>query len=228
MTLPVPPSRMPRGRSRASRRPPAHAVPGAAPRREVLAALMLAQLALAACSGPDPGSLEEQARSGDRKNYVAGDGSIEQVAADRRGGPLELTGTTVDGQQWSRATQGAGRVVVVNVWGSWCPPCVEETPALQRAWAAYQSAAAPVAFVGVNTEESPETGLAFLRKEGVTYPSINDRASGGAPTAALAGKAPATPTTLVLDRQGRIAARVSGPVTEATLRALVDQVVAEA
>jgi thiol-disulfide isomerase/thioredoxin len=125
------------------------------------------------------------------------------------------------------AAQGAGKVVVVNVWGSWCPPCVGETPALQQAWTAYQQAGKPVAFVGVDKMESSESGAAFLSTHGVTYPSINDRASEGAPVVALAGSAPATPSTLVLDRQGRIAARVSGPVTEITLRTLVDAVLAE-
>ena len=62
----------------------------------------------------------------------------------------------------------------------------------------------------------------------MTYPSISDQASQGAPTLALQGKAPATPTTLVLDRQGRVASRVLGPITEVTLRTLVDAVLAEA
>lgn len=186
-------------------------------------ALVLAT-ALAGCTRDD-GSLAASAQGNDR--YVQGSGAIEQVGAASRGTPLVLAGTTVDGGSWSTGADGAGKVVVVNVWGSWCPPCVEETPALQQAWAAYQAAKAPVAFVGLDIMESPERGAAFLRAKGVTYPSINDQASGGAPVVALAGKAPATPTTLVLDRQGRIAARVSGPVTEITLRTLVDAVLAE-
>lgn len=195
----------------------------------VLAGVLAGALAgalLTGCSS-DPNSLDAQLRSGDRKAYVDGGGKIEQLAASGRGAPLVLAGTTVDGGQWSTAEQGRGKVVVVNIWGSWCPPCVEETPALQRAWAAYQSSGKPVAFVGLATHEPPENSLAFLKKAAVTYPSISDQASAGAPTIALAGRAPATPTTLVLDRQGRIAARVSGTVTEATLRSLVDEVVAE-
>lgn len=193
-----------------------------------LACLVVAAAAgLAGCSTPDPNSLDAQSRAGDRKAYVDGGGRIEQLGADRRGAPLGLAGTTLDGGRWSTDEQGRGKVVVVNVWGSWCPPCVEETPALQRAWAAYQAAGKPVVFVGVATHEPAANSLAFVKKSGVTYPSISDQASDGAPTVALAGKAPATPTTLVLDRQGRIAARVSGTVTEITLRNLVDEVVAE-
>jgi thiol-disulfide isomerase/thioredoxin len=185
-----------------------------------LLGLVLA-LVVAGCTS-DPSSVAEQAKSGDRKGYVAGDGTVEQLPAQSRGEPLTLAGATVDGGSWTLAEHGAGKVVVVNVWGSWCPPCVGEMPALQRVWIEHQGAAqAPVAFVGVAVKESPESSLAFIRTNHVTFPSISDRANGGAPMLALAGKAPATPTTLVLDRQGRIAARVSAPVSEATLRALV-------
>ncbi len=198
------------------------------PVRWVAAGLAMgAAVSLAACQS-DPNSLAAQAGSGSRAGYAAGDGSIEQVPPGSRGEALVLVGKTVDGGAWSSTVQGAGKVVVVNVWGSWCPPCVAETPALQGAWAAYEKSGKPVAFVGIDTMESPETGLAFLQAKGVTFPSINDQASQGAPVLALVGKAPATPTTLVLDRQGRVAARVLGPTSEVTVRTLVDTVLAEA
>ena len=172
----------------------------------------------AACSS-DPNSVEEQARSGDRKGYVAGDGSIEQLAVADRGEPVTLSGTTLEGQPWSLADK-AGTVVVVNVWGSWCPPCIEETPALQKAWEKVQADGKRVDFIGLDKLESPETGLAFQKANDVTYPSL--AYDGGVPILSLQGKASATPTTLVLDAQGRIAARVSGPVTTTTLLGLID------
>jgi thiol-disulfide isomerase/thioredoxin len=177
----------------------------------------------AACSS-DPNSVEEQARSGDRKGYVAGDGSIEQLAVSDRGEPVTLTGTTLEGKPWSLADR-AGMVVVVNVWGSWCPPCIEETPALQKAWEKVQADGKRVDFIGLDKLESPETGLAFQKANDVTYPSL--AYDGGVPILSLQGKASATPTTLVLDAQGRIAARVSGPVTTTTLLGLVDDVIDE-
>ena len=183
-------------------------------------------LGVSGCS-TDPNSLEAQARSGNRAGYAAGDGSITQVAAASRGDAIALEGATVDGKQWSRTVDGAGKVVVVNVWGSWCAPCVEETPTLQKVWTAYQAAGKPVAFIGVDIKEPADMGKAFLAAKGVTYPSISDQASESRPMLALAGKTPATPTTLVLDRQGRVAARVLGPVTESTLRALIDDAIAE-
>lgn len=179
---------------------------------------------LGACSS-DPNSIAEQARSGNRKNYVSGDGTIEQVTADKRAAAVELKGTTLEGTPWSIGSDAKGKVVVVNVWGSWCPPCIEETPALQKAWEQVQAKNLEVAFIGIDKMESPQTGLAFQEANKVTYPSL--AYEGGVPLLALQGKATATPTTLVLDRQGRIAARVSGPVSTATLTTLVNDVLAE-
>ena len=139
-------------------------------------------------------------------------------------GWLPLTGTTLEGKPWSLADR-AGTVVVVNVWGSWCPPCIEETPALQKAWEKVQADGKRVDFIGLDKLESPETGLAFQKANDVTYPSL--AYDGGVPILSLQGKASATPTTLVLDAQGRIAARVSGPVTTTTLLGLVDDVIDE-
>ena len=188
-----------------------------------LAAAGSAVTVLAACAG-DPNSVEEQARTGDRKGYVAGDGSIEQLAVSDRGEPVTLSGTTLEGKPWSLADRD-GSVVVVNVWGSWCPPCIEETPALEKAWQKVQAEGKKVVFIGLDKLESAETGLAFLTANKVTYPSL--AYDGGVPILSLQGKASATPTTLVLDAQGRIAARVSGPITTSTLLGLVDDAINE-
>lgn len=176
-----------------------------------------------ACSS-DPNSIAEQAKAGDRKGYVSGDGTIEQLAPDQRGNTVALTGTTLEGEPWTMKGK-EGTVLVVNVWGSWCPPCIEETPDLQKAWEQVQADGLDVQFIGLDKMESPETGLAFQKANKVTYPSL--AYDGGVPILALQGKATATPTTLVLDRAGRIAARVSGPVTTSTVIALVDDVLAE-
>lgn len=176
-----------------------------------------------ACSS-DPNSIAEQAKAGDRKGYVSGDGTIEQLPPDQRGNTVALTGTTLEGEPWSMKGKD-GLVLVVNVWGSWCPPCIEETPDLQEAWEEVQAEQLDVEFVGLDIQEAPESGLAFQKANGVTYPSL--AYDGGVPLLALQGKVQATPTTLVLDRRGRIAARVSGPVSKATLRGLVDDVLAE-
>lgn len=188
------------------------------------AALATASVSAAAACSSDPNSIAEQAKAGDSKNYVAGDGSIETVATGQRGEPVTLSGTTLEGQPWSIADV-AGSVAVVNVWGSWCPPCIEETTDLQSAWKSVQTKKQKVAFIGLDKLESPETGLAYQKANGVTYPSL--AYEGGVPILSLQGKAAATPTTVVLDTQARIAARVSGPVSKSTLLALVADVLAE-
>jgi thiol-disulfide isomerase/thioredoxin len=193
-------------------------------RRLAVAALSGALvLALAGC-GEDPNSLAAQAKAGDRKGYVSGDGRVERIAAGRRGEPVRLSGTTLEGKPWSLADQ-AGKVVVLNVWGSWCGPCVAEAADLQQAWEELSGAGKPVQFMGIDFREDPQRGLAFQNAKGVGYPSLSDES--GVLILALQGKAPTVPTTLVLDRQGRIAARVNGQVSAATLTGLVDDVLAQ-
>jgi thiol-disulfide isomerase/thioredoxin len=176
-----------------------------------------------ACSS-DAGSIAAQARSGDGKGYVSGDGSIERLTPDQRSSPLTLTGTTLRGTPW-KVADAHNQVLVLNVWGQWCGPCVAEMPHLQQVWSRLASSGRPVQFMGVNYRDGVETANAFLRANKITYPSLRD--DGGASLLALRGKANTTPTTLVLDRQGRIAARVSGPVSAATLSGLVNDVLGE-
>jgi thiol-disulfide isomerase/thioredoxin len=138
---------------------------------------------------------------------------------------LALSGTTLDGASWNVA-DAKDKVLVLNVWGQWCGPCVAEMPHLQQVWSQLSAAGKPVQLMGINYRDGVETARAFLRANKITYPSLED--DGGRTLLALRGKANTTPTTLVLDRQGRIAARVSGPVTAATLSGLVNDVLGEA
>jgi thiol-disulfide isomerase/thioredoxin len=180
-------------------------------------------LGLTAC-GADANSIAAQAKSGDGKGFVSGDGSIERVEAGRRSAPLALSGLTLQGTPW-KVADVRGKVLVLNVWGQWCGPCVAEMPHLQQVWSALSAAGKPVQFMGINYRDGVETAKAFLKAGKITYPSLQD--DGGATLLALRGKANTTPTTLILDRQGRLAARVSGPVTAATLSGLVNDVLGE-
>ena len=180
-------------------------------------------LGAAACSS-DANSIAAQAKSGDGKGFVSGDGTIERVAPNQRSTPLTVSGTTLQGVPWTVA-DARGKVLVLNVWGQWCGPCIAEMPHLQQVWSQVAATGEPVQFMGINYRDSVETAKAFLRANKVTYPSLQD--DGGATLLALRGTANTTPTTLVLDRRGRIAARVSGPVTAATLNGLVNDVLGE-
>lgn len=193
---------------------------------KLLAAVSVGALSLgvSACTS-DANSIAAQAKSGDGKGFVSGDGTIERVALDQRPAPLTLNGTTLQGTPW-KVADAVDKVLVLNVWGSWCGPCVAEMPHLQQVWSQVSSAGKPVQFMGINYRDGAETAKAFLRVNKITYPSLAD--DGGRTLLALRGKANTTPTTLVLDRRGRIAARVSGPVTVATLMGLVKDVLGEA
>ena len=192
-------------------------------RLTALLAMLTIGVGVSACSS-DAGSIAAQARSGDGKGFVSGDGTIERLGLDQRLTPLTLSGTTLQGIPW-KVADASDKVLVLNVWGSWCGPCVAEMPHLQEVWAQMSTAGLPVQFMGVNYRDGAETANAFVRANKVTYPSLQD--DGGRTLLALRGKANTTPTTLVLDRRGRIAARVSGPVSAATLTGLVKDVLGE-
>ena len=177
----------------------------------------------AACS--DAGSVSEQAKRGDDKGFIAGDGTIEQLGADQRGAPVQLSGNLLDGTPW-QISQAAGRVLVLNVWGSWCEPCVAEAPVLVAAAKQLTTAHDDVEFLGINVGESPQTGAAGAKALGLPYPSLSDQYRRLGP--ALQNKATATPTTLVLDAQGRVAARILGIADRSVLETLLEDTVAEA
>ena len=189
-------------------------------RGHLLALLAAVAVVLAGCGG-EGSTINDQMRQGDQKGYVAGDGTIQVLAPEERETVITLEGTTLEDEAWSSQAH-LGEVVVVNVWGSWCGPCVEEAPDLEEVATEFAEAGEPVQFIGVNSRDSVPSALAFQQKYDVSYPSLQD--DGGRTRAQLQGLAVATPTTMVLDGQGRLAARVSGPVEASTLRGLVEDV----
>ncbi len=117
-----------------------------------------------------------------------------------------------------------GRVVIVNFWASWCGPCRIEQPDLNAAAALLPPD--EVVIVGVNIEDTEPNALAHLREFAVPYPSLSD------PVNDLAGRfdgigARTIPTTLFLDREGRVAARVLGLTTLGEIVGLADALAVE-
>lgn len=154
------------------------------------------------------------------KGYVDGNGVITQLPAKDRHAVGQVSGTTLDGAHFDLADQ-RGKVVVVNVWGSWCAPCRAEAKTL--AAAAADLTPQGVVFVGINTRDtSKDSARAFDRTYGITYPSIYDPF--GKTLVAFRGTITPTaiPSTIVIDPQGRIAASVLGELTSKTT--LVDLV----
>lgn len=191
-------------------------------RASVALTSVVALLALGACSS-DPNSIAEQARQGDQKGYIAGNGALEQIAVGDRLKPITLEGTTLDGRQWSSTSERGKQVVVVNMWASWCGPCIKEIPDLQKVWTDVQAAGKPVQFMGINFREGPARGAALAQETKMTYPSLTDES--GTLILAFGRQAPVnTPSTLILDREGRVAARANGVVSATTLQGLIDDV----
>jgi len=128
--------------------------------------------------------------------------------AQRQIAPV-LTGISPDGAPLTTAPW-KGHVIVVNFWGSWCTPCRREASQLART--AADTAHLGVHFVGVDIRDNPGAGTAFERQFGITYPSFSDTSNAHA--AEFGPLVPvATPETLVIDAQGRIAALFIGAAT---------------
>ena len=184
----------------------------------LLVPVAAAALALAGCSSGNGSQVSGQ-------NFVAGDQSITVLAPDQRPALGALSGETIDGRTLDLSAE-KGHPLVLNVWGSWCAPCQKEAPALEQA--ARQLEPRGVKFIGINVREggNKDAALAFQRAYGITYPSLFD--AGSTALLALRGAvaANAIPSTVVVDPQGRIGARISGATTTTTLVDVVDDVLA--
>ena len=179
-------------------------------------------LSLAGCTS-DP--LADQFRSGDSKNYIAGDGTVTEFDSTQRPTFLPFTGETESGQMLDSKAL-AGQVVVMNWWYSACAPCRAEAPDLQALSEEFQDQG--VQFVGVNVRDTAETALAFDRKFDISFPSIIDAQSGAVSLAFQGVVSPqAVPTTLVIDKQGKVASRILGRIDPSILKTLIETVVAE-
>ena len=184
-------------------------------RVRILAAAGLLLL-LAACGGGDG---EGEAGS----NYVGASGGITVVkkATDRKEAPI-IKGVGVDGKPLS-SDDFAGKTIVVNVWGSWCPPCRKEAPALQQVSEEYADKG--VQFLGIDVRDNPAAAKAFERRFGVTYPSIDDYDQKTLLGFSDSLPAQGIPTTWIIDSKGRVAVRIFvDGLTAATLSGLIDDV----
>ncbi|MET9442971.1 TlpA disulfide reductase family protein [Streptomyces sp. NPDC006610] len=189
-------------------------------RRAASAAVLLAALAaVSACSEGTNGG-------GGGTNFVAGSDGVDTVEKGERAALPALSGKTVSGGHVDVADH-RGKVVVINVWGSWCPPCRAEAKNFEAVYKDLKDDG--VEFVGINTRDA-STGLAraFEKEFGVTYPSLYD------PTGKLMLRfakgtlnPQAVPSTLVVDREGKIAARTLQALSEKKLREMIAPVLAE-
>lgn len=180
-----------------------------------------AMLAVTSCSG---GAIAANNPVSSGQSFVGGSYNSVYFSPGSRSTAPAIGATTLTGQRFSLAGE-RGSVVVLNFWGSWCSPCRAEAPRL-AALARYFSRD-PVRFVGDDVHDYATAAAAFEHTFGIGYPSLND--PGEQVALAFHNTVPPTaiPSTLVIDRAGKIAARVIGEVSYNGLRALIAKVLAE-
>ncbi|QGN33804.1 TlpA disulfide reductase family protein [Microlunatus sp. Gsoil 973] len=191
--------------------------------RSLTAAAAVIISALLVISGCSTDSAGRDAQTGTENGYVGHDQQLTRVPVAKRvkapviSGPSLTDGKTIDSADY------AGKVLVINVWGSWCPPCRKEAPDLQTA---SDKLGAKAQFIGINSRDPAKAApQAFLRAHKITYPSIYD--PDGSQVVKFDNLPPsAIPSTLVIDEQGRLAVRILGTISTDTLVDIVDDVAA--
>jgi thiol-disulfide isomerase/thioredoxin len=152
------------------------------------------------------------------EDFIAGNGQTSYITpADRIAAP-ELSGMTLLGSKYALPKK---QMAVINVWASWCSPCRAEEPSLAAMAQKYPE----INFLGILTRDNPVNAEAFVRKNKTPYPTLID-------DSVLIGfskslPANAIPTTLVLDKRGLVAGRISGVITIASLTELIEKVKSE-
>jgi thiol-disulfide isomerase/thioredoxin len=165
-----------------------------------LAALLAAAVLLAACTG---GSDAVDQNANGTFKFSGGTQLGKLIPEAKRKPAANFDGKLLDGGAFS-LTSTKGKPVVLNFWGSWCPPCRTELPQFDLLYRNVMKARG-VSFLGIDTKDDKGKGRDFVRTNDISFPSIYDEPG---ETAVRLGKLPATglPFTILLDRQGKVAA----------------------
>ena len=189
--------------------------------RRALTAVLASAALLAGCS---TGADAVDVSNGGQFRFVAATPAGEVIPEAERDSAPDFGGTLLGGGDWTSAELD-GQIAVLNFWGSWCPPCRVETPQFQEVYAEVRDQG--VAFLGLDVKEADEQfAQAFVDSRGIEFPSLYDPAG----EVALAFRdypATAIPSTIVLDREGRVAAVYTGTVSQDDLRAVIDLLLGE-
>jgi thiol-disulfide isomerase/thioredoxin len=175
----------------------------------LIAIAIASALALTGCGG---GS------STPEESFIEGSGAVTFIEVAKRNSAPALSGMTLTGKTF---TFNRGQVAVVNVWASWCSPCRAEIPTLIELSKQYSD----VQFMGILTRDNPATAEAFARRLAIPYPTFIDDSL----LIGFKGTLPANaiPSTVLIDKEGKVAARISGAVTLTSLSKLIRKLEAE-
>jgi thiol-disulfide isomerase/thioredoxin len=184
-----------------------------------ITAALAALLIMASCAriGGD-----EPTRTAGQAGYPDVPRNLTRVPPDQRNELPTVSGPALGSNQTISTQDYRGKVVVINVWGSWCPPCRKEAPDLQAASVETKNVAQ---FIGITSKDyDPAPAEAFVRSFKITYPSIYDPT--GKVLLAFSGELPpsAIPSTMIIDRDGRLAVRVLSEVSKITLVDMINDV----
>ena len=172
-----------------------------------IAALILTSLIFSGCGSGGTSVSEE--------SFVSGDGVVTFVAQENRSLAPEIKGKSLLGDS---IFLEKGKITVINIWASWCSPCRAEAPALQAISDKFPN----TQFIGILTRDSKDSALAFSRRFKIQYPTISDDSillefRNSLPVTAI-------PTTIILDKNKKVAARISGAITIASLSELIKKI----
>ena len=190
------------------------------PARIAMGAAVAALVGLAT-AGCDSGQIAADVPQSSGQSFVGHSYESTFYQVGQRPAAPTVSGTTLTGQRLSLDTY-KGKTVVLNFWGSWCDPCRSEAPALGTL--ARQLQPDGVRFVGVDIRDERDAALAFMQNFNVSYPSLNDPNDQIALEFQSTVPPSAIPTTLIIDRSGRVAARIVGASSYAELKDLVAKV----
>lgn len=184
---------------------------------------LLAVCAGAALGGCSGGAIAASNPASGGQSFVSGSYSTTFYRPGSRPLAPAVAGTALTGQHLSLRSY-RGDVVVLNWWGSWCAPCRREAPALAALSRHFQSS--HVQFLGVDVHDNQSAAEAFMRNFNVGYPSLND--PGGEIALQFRDTLPpgAIPSTVIIDRSGRLAGRIIGGVSYQGLKAVITEVAA--
>jgi thiol-disulfide isomerase/thioredoxin len=184
-----------------------------------IAAVLAATLIVVSCART---GADEPTRSAGQVGYPTMPRNLTRIPPEQRQELPIVSGPALGSNRTISSQDYRGKVVVINVWGSWCPPCRKEAPDLQAASVETKDTAQ---FIGITSKDyDPAPAEAFVRSFQITYPSIYDPS--GKVLLAFAGKLPpsAIPSTMIIDRQGRLAVRVLSEVSRITLVDMINDV----
>jgi thiol-disulfide isomerase/thioredoxin len=172
------------------------------------AVLLGGALAVTLATGSSDASDGGKVTNGNMVSYAAGSRPLApEVTAQ------SLTGSTI------KFSSYRGKTLVLNFWGSWCPPCRDEGPTLAVLDQQYQSKG--VAFLGDDVADTPANALAFTRSVGITYPSINDPGYTVVQDFSQVAPVTDTPMTVVIDKTGHVVGTILGKVSYGQMTTLL-------